>query len=317
MLDRLLSIFDDSSPWGVFLVVLDLVLVYQLVYRSLLMIRGTRAIQTLMGLLLVTVLYFGSRSEYLGLTALNWVLERFLGSFIVIAVVLFQDDIRRGLSQLGRSRSMSNLSEGEHTHFLEEVVKAAHLMSERRIGALIVIERTASLDEHIVEGVHLDAEVSKELLVALFVPFKASPTHDGAVLIQHGRVMWAGCFLPLSRNSQIEKVLGTRHRAAIGLSEITDAVIVVVSEETGAVSVAFQEELHRGLDAAATRALLQKYLTSDSASNLPRRSRVESRAVIDAVIPTSGNTPDTPRASIHNASPPPPPRDPPPGAPPP
>jgi uncharacterized protein (TIGR00159 family) len=281
MLDRLLGIFDDATTtWGVLLILADIALVYWLIYRSLLMIRGERALQTLIGMLGMAVLYFASRGEYLGLTALNWVLERFLSAFIIIAVVLFQEDIRRGLSQMGRSRSLSNLSEGEHAHFLEEVVKAAQLMSERRVGALVVIERTDALDELIVSGVHIDAQVSKELLFALFLPLKANPTHDGAVLIQQGRLTWAACFLPLSRNAQIEKVLGTRHRAAIGLSEQTDAVVVVVSEETGAVSVAFQEELYRGLDAAALRAQLQKCLIADAREpSSPRRSRVEGAVV--------------------------------------
>ncbi|OIP38726.1 MAG: TIGR00159 family protein [Deltaproteobacteria bacterium CG2_30_63_29] len=256
MLDQFVNIFSQASTKGILIGVVDILLVYYVLYRILLLIKGTKAVQILVGLLLVVVLYFASEQEYFDLQTLNWLLDKFIASFVVILVIIFQEDIRRGLSQVGLSSRFTGLSRIAEAHFLEEIVKAAAILSERRLGALIVIKREASLDDY--EGIRIDAEVSKELLVSLFIPFKQSPTHDGAVVVANGRIAAAGCFLPLTTNARIDRSLGTRHRAALGMSETTDAVILVVSEETGIISVAFKEELTRRLSTDELRDLLQK-----------------------------------------------------------
>lgn len=258
MLDQLARAFRDFDTQDIVVSALDVLLVYYVIYRILLLIKGTKAVQMLVGILLVVVLYFASEREFLGFDTLNWMLQKFIASFVVILVIIFQDDIRRGLSQVGRTGRFTGLTQIEQTHFLEEIVKAAGMLSERGLGALVAIEREARLDDYTVESIPIDAAVSKELLVALFVPDRANPTHDGAVVVQKGRISSAGCFLPLTTNPRVDKTLGTRHRAALGLSEMADAVIIVVSEETGIVSVAFRGELTRRLDSAELRDLLQK-----------------------------------------------------------
>jgi len=269
MLEQLARAFQDFDTRDIVISAIDVLLVYYVIYRILLLIKGTKAVQMLVGILLVVVLYFASERQFLGFDTLNWLLDKFIASFVVILVIIFQDDIRRGLSQVGRSSRFTGLSQIEHTHFLEEVVKATVLLKERRIGALIAIEREASLDDYASEGIPIDAAVTKELLVSLFVPDMANPTHDGAVIVQKGRVTSSGCFLPLTSNPRVDKTLGTRHRAALGLSESTDAVILIVSEETGIVSVAFKGDLTRRLDTDELRDLLQKLFSERSVGENP------------------------------------------------
>lgn len=261
MIDQILSNFQGFTFGDIALALLDILIVWYLFYQILMLIRGTKAMQILFGLLIFVALYMLSKPEILDLGTVNWVLEKFIGSFIIIIVIIFQEDIRRGLSEFGKTGSLStstNDNDRLATSTIEEIVKAASLLSERRIGALIAIEMDAALDQYMVEGIRIDAAITKELLVSLFIPYKANPTHDGAVIIRNQRIHSAGCFLPLSSNDRIDKALGTRHRAAIGLSESTDAVIVVVSEETGAISVAHCETLNRKLTTEALRDYLHK-----------------------------------------------------------
>ncbi len=227
--------------------------------------------QVLYGLLVFVVLYLISKPQLLDLSTLHWILDKFLLSFIVILVIIFQEDIRRGLSEFGKTGSLSAPTTEDRmgTPQIEEIVKAVTLLSERRIGALIAIEMDAALDQYMVEGIKIDGTISKELLVSLFIPYKANPTHDGAVIIKNQRVDSAGCFLPLTSNDKIDKALGTRHRAAIGLSESADAVIIVVSEETGTISVAHNENLRRRLSQETLRDYLHKmFVTSHPSRNL-------------------------------------------------
>ncbi len=258
MFESLEHIYAGYSITDILIDVVDVILVFYLIYRVLLLIKGTRAFQMLVGLLLVVVVYVVSQQDYFGLSTINWLLDKFIASFVVILVIIFQDDFRRGLRQVGRSSPLTGLSHVEQTHFLEEIVKAATLLGEQSIGALIVLEREASLDEYIGDGVRIDGAVTKELLISLFLPDRANLTHDGAVVIQKGRIAAAGCFLPLTTNPQVDRSLGTRHRAALGLSEHTDSIIIAVSEETGIVSVVFREELTRKLSTTELRDLLQK-----------------------------------------------------------
>lgn len=260
MIEQFLSNFYDFTFWDGVLAILDICIVWYLFYQIFTLLRGTKAMQVLIGLMVFVVLFIVSKPEFLDLVTLHWLLNKFISYFVVIVVIIFQEDIRRGLSEFGKTGSLAT---GTSESLLaatpiEEIVKAASLLSEGRIGALIAIEQDATLDQYMVEGVKIDAAISKELLVSLFIPYKANPTHDGAVIIRNQRVDSAGCFLPLSASDRIDKALGTRHRAAIGLSESTDAVIIVVSEETGIISVAHNETLTRRLSPEALRDYLHK-----------------------------------------------------------
>ncbi len=225
----------------------DIVLVAFIVYYALRMLEGTRALQVLFGFVLLIVLYYVSQR---GLFTLNWILGQFLGSIIIIVVILFQNDIRRGLAAIGRRPFLLKISPGKSKElFSEEIVKAASYMANRHIGALIAIERNNSLADFIEIGMRVDALVSRELIISIFNP--SSPLHDGGIIIVGNRILSAGSFFPLVTDPDLERELGTRHRAAIGLSSETDAVVIVVSEETGIISLAVGGEIKRGLDATS------------------------------------------------------------------
>jgi uncharacterized protein (TIGR00159 family) len=238
---------------------LDVLLVAVGIYWMLLLIKGTRAIQILVGL--GALIAARVLADFFELLTLAWLLDNFLAPAVLIVVILFQADIRRALGRLGRG-FLPRLSERQESQIVEEVVRAAQALSARRIGALVVLERRTGLDDQVEAGTPLDAAVSKDLLTALFQP--GSPLHDGAVLIQQGRVSHAGAVLPLTLRGDLPEGVGTRHRAAVGITEETDAVVVVVSEETGAISVVMGGEMIRGLDAPRLRALLRDALTRPS-----------------------------------------------------
>ncbi len=191
---------------------LDILLVAVGVYWLLRLIQGTRAVQILVGLLLLIAM--SAIAQIFQLTTLIWIFDHFLSSAVLIVIVLFQHDIRRMLARVGRGVSPSAVRRQE-TQILEEVARAAQTLAQKRVGGLIVLERDTNLDDQVEGGLALDAAVSKELLVSLFLPY--SPLHDGAVLIQNGRVARAGCILPLSERQDLPQGLGTRHRAALGL----------------------------------------------------------------------------------------------------
>ncbi|MCA9565646.1 MAG: diadenylate cyclase CdaA [Myxococcales bacterium] len=263
MLEDLQNIFQIRT-FGDFLAgFLDIAIVAYLIYRGLLLIRGTRAVPILFGLVAIIIGYFVSKDAYLGLSTFNWVLEKFIAAFILLVIVIFQEDIRRGLAKVGRYRFFRAETAAEETHSIEEVVRACVNLSGAKVGALIAIERESDLSMRAEEGIPIDAKITHELLFSLFNPAFANPTHDGAVILRHGRITAAGCFLPLTSNPRVSKQLGTRHRAAIGLSEETDAVICIVSEETASISVAYQSEMTRGLDANSLRDVLQRLLTTN------------------------------------------------------
>lgn len=231
----------------------DILIVYYLIYRVLKLVRGTRAAQTMAGMALIIALFFAAKK--LNLITVSWIFEKLIEYFIIFFVVIFQQDIRRALMQIGQNLFLRQ--KYEETYVIEEVVQAAGDLAKQRIGALVVIERDADLSEHLGEvGVELDAKVTKELLVTLFIPETLNHMHDGAVIIRNLRVQQAGAVLPLSANSKLDKQLGTRHRAAIGITEETDAVVVVVSEERGTVSLCFNGNIARDLDAATLRKAL-------------------------------------------------------------
>lgn len=262
-MNPLRDILANTSWLEIALTALDLIIVYYIIYRALLLIKGTRAVQMLIGLMAIILFSLASKEEYLNLPTVHWMLDTFLGSFLLIIIVIFQDDIRRGLSQVGRTSLFAERSSRIETQLLEEVIKASHAIAQQGNGALIVIEREADLTPWLDSGITLEAQVTRQLLSAIFVPERANPLHDGAAIIRQGRLRAAGCLLPLSNNPEIERHLGTRHRAALGISEQTDAAVIIVSEETGMVSVAWKEELIRGLDLNQLRDLLHHIFGHD------------------------------------------------------
>ncbi|HEY8122841.1 MAG TPA: diadenylate cyclase CdaA [Myxococcota bacterium] len=227
---------------------LDIALVALAIYWVLLLIRGTRAVQVLIGLgflMLARVV-----ADFAEFATVTFVLDNFLGPAVLIVVILFQNDIRRALARVGRGFS-PRYSEREESRVVEEVVRACAELARRRIGGLIVFERDTRLDDLVEAGSTLDAAVSKDLLVSLFLP--TSPLHDGAVVIAHGRVLNASCILPLTLRTELPEGVGTRHRAALGITEESDAIAVVVSEETSSIALAQAGELTMQLDPARLR----------------------------------------------------------------
>lgn len=232
----------------------DIVVVAVLVYRGLLIIKGTRAAPMLGGLAVLVLLYFLAKP--LGLVTLAWILENFLSSILLVVVVIFQDEIRRGLTKVGLNPLFRRQTVKFREHSLEEIALVALRIAREKLGALIVIQREVGLDEFIEESVVLDAQINQNLLYSLFL--KDSPLHDGAVLIEGDRIKAAGCVLPLSFNPELDPNLGTRHRAAVGLSERSDAIIIVISEENGAISLVREGRLTRNLDPSLLRDALHR-----------------------------------------------------------
>ncbi|THB76733.1 MAG: TIGR00159 family protein [Desulfobulbaceae bacterium] len=211
--------------------VLDILVVAFVIYQLISIIRGTRSVQMVLGLGVLVLVYF--MASILDLATLLWILQTFLSSLFIIVIIVFQDDIRRALTQVGKSPFQRTTGILEKD--LEEIIRTVFYLSKRRIGALIVIEREMGLRDFVESGFVLDARLSKEILISIFMP--VSPLHDGGVIISKGKVHTAGSILPLTQNPYIDKKYGTRHRAAIGLSEETDAVVLVVSEETQGISL--------------------------------------------------------------------------------
>jgi uncharacterized protein (TIGR00159 family) len=234
---------------------IDVALVALGVYWLLILIRGTRAVQILVGLLLLIGTSLVSRA--FELTTVEWILDNFLSSAVLIIIVLFQTDIRRALARVGRG-VFPSVAKQEETQLAEEVARAAQFLAQKRVGALFVLERETHLSDLIEAGTAIDAAVKRDLLVSLFMP--QSPLHDGAVVIQAGRIAQAGCILPLTLREDLPEGVGTRHRAAVGITEESDAVVIVVSEETQALSVVVGGVMARSLDGAGLREVLRDVL---------------------------------------------------------
>src|SRR4029453_16965681 len=223
---------------------LDIAIVSLLIYEFLKLIRGTRAVQMGVGPLLILMLFYLSRLA--PLQTLNWMCPKMLVYFAFAAIVIFQSDIRRALAHFGQAPFFRYFNRQEAAgETIEEVVVAATMLAAQKTGAIVAIEREIGLRNYIESGIPLDAELTYDLLVTIFQ--MGSPLHDGAVVIQEDRVAAAACFLPLTVNPRVSRELGTRHRAAIGLTEEGDAVAVVVSEETGQISLAIDGRIERGL----------------------------------------------------------------------
>ncbi len=237
---------------------LDIGLIAFVVYRLIHMIRGTRAMQMIIGLVVLLLTYVGA--QMLGLFTLTWMLDNFLGSIILVIIVIFQSDIRRALTQVGTAPLFGGADRIERGQVLEEVAKAVVALASRRVGALIVLEREVGLNEYIEVGTRLDARVTRELVESVFMPH--SPMHDGALVIQKGRATAARCFLPLSVDPNLSRALGTRHRAAVGLTEETDAVAIVISEEQGSISLVAEGRVTQDLGGPQMRSSLEKLFGS-------------------------------------------------------
>jgi len=228
---------------------LEIAILWWVIYAILLFIKGTRAAQLLKGLIIVVLLFF--LVEKLGLKAVSWILTKILALSVIGFIIIFQPEIRRGLARIGQFGVFT-----ARDQIIDEIVKAVAWLAERKIGAIIAIEREVGLKSYIESGVHLDSRVNSELLTTIFMP--NTLLHDGGVIIQLDRIVAAGCLFPLAQDPQLARQLGTRHRAAIGLTEETDAVVVVASEETGAISVVTGGKLTRDLDKES----LEKVLTN-------------------------------------------------------
>jgi diadenylate cyclase len=236
---------------------LDIALMSVLLYRLLLILKGTKAVQMLIGLGILLLASVASR--YLELYTIDWLVQSFWAQIVIAIIVLFQPEIRRALAHIGEAQFLT-FTKAEELKSLEEIVRASISLANKKIGALIVIERDTSLKDFIEVGTPLDAKVSRELLASIFHP--TSPIHDGAVIIKGNRIAAAGCFLPITLSSELSKSLGTRHRAGIGLTEETDAIAIIVSEETGFISMAMDGKLETRLDMGTMRDLLTDIFSS-------------------------------------------------------
>jgi diadenylate cyclase len=240
---------------------LDIVVVSILIYEVLKLIRGTRAVQMALGAGMFVGLFYGSR--WLHLETVSWLIRTLAGYVVFAFIVLFQSDIRRALAHLGRAPFFRYLAKAESAEeSVEELVVASSMLAAKRIGAIIAVERQIGLRNYVEGGIPLDAELTYDLLVSIFQP--SSPLHDGAVIIQDDRVAAAACFLPLTVNPKLSKELGSRHRAAIGLTEENDSIAIVVSEETGIMSMVVDGQIERGLDADSLRARLRSLVLQRS-----------------------------------------------------
>jgi diadenylate cyclase len=241
---------------------LDIAIVTVLIYQVLLLVRGTRAVQLALGIAVLVIVYIASR--ILKLNTLQWVLSGLPVAIPLALLIIFQPELRRMLEQLGRGGVLATsfgpgLGREETIRLVNDVARACRILSSRRTGALFVLERRTGLNDIIESGIKVDAHVSVQLLVTTFFP--NTPLHDGAVVIRGDRLMAAGCLLPLSENPNLSRTLGTRHRAALGITEVTDAIAVAVSEETGGISLAQEGRLSRGLSEEELKVALLDLLT--------------------------------------------------------
>lgn len=242
-------------------ITIDILLVWYVIYKLIMVVKGTKAVQLLKGIFVILIVTLASDKFHL--KTLNWMMEQVLLWGFLAIIIIFQPELRRALEQLGRGKffSRTGVQEDEQQEkMVEAIVKATDYMAKRRIGALISIERETGMGDYIETGIPLDAQVSSELLINIFIP--NTPLHDGAVVLQKNCVAAAACYLPLSESPFISKELGTRHRAALGISEVTDSITVVVSEETGSISLTKNGELHRDLKLEVFKEILSnEFLT--------------------------------------------------------
>jgi diadenylate cyclase len=262
-------IFDLTITQPVLLIAvncLDFILVYLLAYRVLFWLDRSRAFDLIKGLVLIFLIFL--LSNILQLETLNWILEKFATVFLILVVIIFQPKLRRFLEQIGSTGNFLFVSQSKQVDMssgkIQQLLKAVESLSREKIGALIVIERETTLDRYIETGIAVNADLQAELISSLFWP--GSPTHDGAVIIRKNRILGAACFLPLTENKLNDRRLGTRHHAALGLSEVSDALIIVISAETGVISIAEEGCISRHITKEVLETHLFSLFTKDSHS---------------------------------------------------
>lgn len=266
MIESLLSNFPRMR----LLDIIDILVIAFIIYQGLRLIKGTRAWQMAIGVLTLMFLYYVTR--LLDLRTVQWLLENFFPYLVFALIVVFQAEIRRALTEIGKGK-LFRTQRGER-HGFEEIVLAATTLSSQKIGALVVLEGEIGLKNYIESGIKLDAHLTYDLLLTIFNP--KGPLHDGAVIVTDNRITAAGCFLPLTTDPYLSKELGTRHRAAIGMTEETDAVAVVVSEETGKISAVMGGEITRNLDGPRLMKILEKALSPPSRTDLMKTAGLRS-----------------------------------------
>jgi diadenylate cyclase len=278
------EIFSDASAGDILFACLDILIVYYVLYRILLTIKGTRAAQMVIGIVLIGAAFFAA--ERFKLTTVSWLLDNFIEYFIILVIVVFQADIRRALTRIGQNVSRFGRTH-EIRHALDEVVDAAEHLAKGRIGGIVVFERDVSLEEFLEHGEKVDARVSKELLVTLFIPSRDNVLHDGAVVIKNLRLERAGAVLPLSR-SEMASNFGTRHRAALGITEETDSVAVVISEERGEISLCFAGNIARDMEPDTLRRALRGMFYSSEREAVALAQEAQAAAEIGKAFASLG-----------------------------
>ncbi|GEL06613.1 diadenylate cyclase CdaA [Salisediminibacterium halotolerans] len=264
--------FQDLTLLRAIAIVVDVLLVAFVIYKLIMVIRGTRAVQLVKGITVILAVWF--LSGYFGLNTLQWIMQQAVTYGLLAIIIIFQPELRRALEHLGRGRffqSTTTAVEEEIKAAIEHIIKSVNYMGKRRIGALISIERETGMSDYVETGVSMNARLTTELMTNIFIP--NAPLHDGAVIVnvRGNEILAAGCYLPLSENPFISKELGTRHRAALGVSEVTDAITLAVSEETGGISITKNGELHRNLDEDSIREMLEQELLKKDGKNSSSR----------------------------------------------
>lgn len=249
--------------------VVDILIVTYIIYHLILLVRGTRAIQLLKGILVLVLIW--AVSTWFDLYTLKWLMNQMFTFGVLAIFIIFQPELRRGLEQLGRGKLFGRTAaeDEEFSKEIGDIIKAVNYLSRRKIGALLVFERNTGLNEYTESGIPMQSMISSELLINIFIP--NTPLHDGAVIVQNRRIAAAACYLPLSENPFISKELGTRHRAAIGISEVADAVSVVVSEETGQISLAIEGQVVRDINEESLISKLYEELGPNSTQTEKRK----------------------------------------------
>lgn len=282
---------------------LDILIVYYVFYRALLVLRGTRAMQVGVGLGVVFLLYIVAKA--LSLVTVLSVLGALISSIILVIVVVFQSDIRRGLQRVGSRALFGAIGRAQESKVIDEVVEAATELARHRIGAIITFEQDANLDEFV--GVHkghvIDAAVTRELLVSLFVPEGVNKLHDGAVIVRNYRIAKAGVFFPMPEGRVLDESFGSRHRAALGITEETDAVVVVVSEERGTISFCFNGNIASNLDGPKLRTMLEAIFSPKVRAKKKKARRAEADAPPSSAAVVSERTRPPPSVRIEETAP--------------
>lgn len=257
---------QDFDLLNIIRIVVDISLVAYVIYKAITIIRGTRAVQLVKGIAVILAVWF--ISSFFGLRTLQWIMGNSVTYGLLAIIIIFQPELRRALEQLGRGRLFGRayyVEEDETLKTIDAIMKSTKYMAKRRIGALISIERETGMNDYIETGISMDANITSELLINTFIP--NTPLHDGAVVMRENKIAAAACYLPLSENPFISKELGTRHRAALGVSEVTDALTLAVSEETGSISITKNGDLHRDVDEETLRKMLEKDLMAENNSS--------------------------------------------------